>query len=282
MSSQHNKRRNSSLVYEFLVKYISKCLVEGNEKSANEALKIVKAFYVPGTEVYKEYRLINALVNTTVSSEHVAASVLSEAKQAAKSHNTKTLDLEKTSLIHVINKRLGDPDLYEQHIENYKTHATAQGLLNMWRAGDSTLLERQASYEDQILQRLTRPQEQKVVNENNSSPGSNRLLFRVMLRKLNDKYKDTLLPEQKSLLKAYAFSAANNDDTVVKKMVQIKENLLEKIDTELKKEPEGYVSKKLQEARGEIQKAVPEQTDDCVANFMLYAKLKSELESEDR
>lgn len=282
MSNQHNKKRNASLVYEFLVRYISNCLVEGNEKSANDALTIIKHFYRPGTELYKEYKLVNALVNTTVSSEHVASSVLSEARVASRKHDIKALESEKTSLIHAINRRLNDPDIFEQHIQDYRAHATTQSLLNMWRSDDYTDLDRRASYEDQILKRLTRTPEQVQVSESvEMSPGANRMLFRVMLKKLNEKYSQSLTSEQKSLLKAYAFSAANGDDTVVKKIAQIKESVLQRIDEELARDSTGYVSKKLLEARGEIEKAVPEQTDECVANFMLYAKLKSELETED-
>ncbi|NBT36323.1 MAG: hypothetical protein EBT03_12460, partial [Betaproteobacteria bacterium] len=71
--SGHNKRRNSALVYEFLVKHVAKCLVSDDKASSNRALKILKKYYRPGTEVYKEFRLIDSLARTHVSTQAVAA-----------------------------------------------------------------------------------------------------------------------------------------------------------------------------------------------------------------
>lgn len=281
-SSQHNKKRNASLVYEFLVRHISHCIVEKNEKEAQKTLRLIKQYYRPGTELYKEHRLINALVNTSVSSAHVASTVMNEAKAAALGHNVGTLNAEKTSLIHAINKRLGASDIYEHHVPDYKAYATAQTLLNMWRHDDPEKIATKASYEDQVFNRLIRTKENESLHEEKQelSPGSNRLLFRVMLRKLNEKYSHTLTQEQKQLLKAYAFSSANNDDTVVKKMVQLKEQVIEKINSYLSAEPSGYVSNKLNEAKQRIQLTEPQQTDECMASFMMYAKLLSELGTE--
>ena len=73
MSRTHNKRRNAGLLYEFLVRTISQALVEGNQKKSSTALKILRRHFKPGTELHKEFRLINALVRSTVSSESVAS-----------------------------------------------------------------------------------------------------------------------------------------------------------------------------------------------------------------
>ena len=92
MNATHNKKRNSCLMYEFLVRHISKSLVDDDKKSSDTALKILKKYYSSDTELYKEFRLLNALVTTSVSSEMVASSILTEAKSAARSHDLKKLD----------------------------------------------------------------------------------------------------------------------------------------------------------------------------------------------
>src|SRR6056297_1342856 len=93
----HNKKRNTGLLYEFLVRRISEALLEGDQKKSNIALKVIKKhFSKENSQLYKEFRLINSLMKTTVGSEHTAASIIKEAKRAAKSHNNKSLDREKS------------------------------------------------------------------------------------------------------------------------------------------------------------------------------------------
>lgn len=284
MSTAHNKKRNSLLLYEFLVKKMAASLVNSNERESAAALKIMKRAFKPGTELHREFRLLKALVTTTVSSEAVAASIITEAKAAAKNHDTKKLEEEKTSLIHSINKTFKDELFFEQPIKEYKELATMQQLVNFWRAPQDADLSRLAQFEDFLMKRLTTKKEQ--ISESTSlaeeSVGTNRLLFKVMLKKINEKYSGVLTPAQKSLLKAYAFSSASGDDTVVKKMVEVKENLSMKIDEFLmKNKSDEYVSKKLVEARNEINSTQPALNDETLTKFMLFAKLESELTSED-
>jgi len=283
MSTTHNKKRNSCLIYEFLVRHISTALVNDDKKSSNAALKILKQYYRPGTELYKEFRLLNALATTSVSSEAVAVSILSEAKSAARSHDVHQLDAEKTALIHSINRSISDVDFYDQPISEYKTLATTQSLINFWRTPNHDFLDKQAQYEDTILRHLVTQKEIRDAQKlNEESIGTNRLLFKVLLRKINDKYSGTLTTEQKSLLKAYAFSEANGDDTIVKKMTEIKSDLLSSLDQQLIKENgNSYMSKKLREVKDEVLTTSVSPTDDNITKFMLFTKLKTELISEE-
>jgi len=279
--SIHNKKRNTGLLYEFLVHTISKSLVDNDKKKSSKALKIIKAHFKPGTELYKEFRLINSIIKTTVSSEAVAASILGEAKSAARTHNIQELDREKSLLIRSINHQLNDEDFYDQHVSEYRTFATLQNLLNDWRL-KSPDLSRLAGYEDQIVRWLTMPKDvesnEQLVSE--SLPGSGRLLMKIMMKKLGEKYDDSLTLEQKSLIKAYAFSAANEDNkTVLLKLREIRENLLSSIDSYVSSNlnQEKYLTNKLNEVKSQIISEVSTVNDDVVAEYMLYIKLIDEL-----
>jgi hypothetical protein len=230
MSSSHNKKRNTGLLYEFLIKTISNSLVENDRQKSSKALKIIKNSFKPGTELYREFRLINSLLRTTVSSEFVANSIMTEAKLAARSHNLSELDHQKSILIRNINHQLQDENFYDQHINEYKKIATIQCLVNNWRNSNSDL-QRTAEYEDQLLKWLTTKKEEIVESKiNENSEGTNRLLMKVMMKKLSEKYDGSLTSDQKSLIKAYAFSAANDDKaTILKKMNEIREKLLQSI-----------------------------------------------------
>lgn len=258
--------------------------MDGNKKLSSQALRILRRHFRPGTELYKEFRLINALRKTTVSSEAVAASILYEAKQAAKAHDLKELDRQKSLLIRDINHIIKDEDFYDQQVGEYRFLATVQTLFNDWRQRDADL-SRIAAYEDQLLKRLTEEktaEPEQVLSE--ETPGEARLLMKVMMKKLNEKYSGVLNNEQKSLLRAYAFSTANDDPGSIKlKLKEIRDGLLSLIESfGIAKPDNKYINKKLAEAKDQLLTERLEVVDDeTVTRFMLYTKLATELESED-
>lgn len=277
----HNKRRNTGLLYEFLVRAISQALVDGDTKKSNAALKVIRRHFKSGTELYKEFRLINALVRTTVSSEAIAASIVQEAKLAARSHDTVTLDREKSLLISVINRSLSDDRFFDRQVNEYKVFATVQTLLNDWRVPTDDL-GRTAQYEDQLARHLVTPKPVEVDEGlSDDGAGSNRLLMKVLMQKLNEKYAGALSSDQKQLLRAYAFSTINDDSGSVKvKLQEIKQRLLQEIDAFGAGDPR--LGDKLTEARQQINAEELGTIDDgTVTRFMLYTKLHDELTTRD-
>jgi len=279
MSSSHNKKRNSGLLYEFLVRTISSSLVENDKQKSSKALKIIKQSFKPGSEIYKEFRLINALMKTTVGSESVAASIINEAKTACRAHNLQELEKEKSILIRNINHQLQDENFYDQHVNEYKMFATIQNLINGWRSKEPNL-QKLAEYEDQLLNwLLTKKEEVNEQKVNENSVGTNRLLMKVMMKKLSEKYDGALSSDQKALIKAYAFSAANDDkSTIFKKMQEIKEKLLESINDYVTSEKSSaYLKSKLVEVKSKLSESINVVDDSTVSEYMLYAKLVDEL-----
>lgn len=286
-SKNHNKKRNAGLLYEFLVRAISAAIIENDNKRSAAALKLLKKYFKPGTELYKEFRLANALVKTTVGSEHTAASIIVEAKHAAREHNRQALEREKSLLIRDINCTLNDENFFDRQINEYKDYATVQQLLNSWRSNyDSVDIAQLAKFEEQLLLRLTTPQSKvEPISENkDDGPGMNRLVMKLMTKKLNDKYAG-LLPEQKALLKSYAFSSAREDATLLKqRLTEIRDMTVKAVDAYVKNAPEGdkYVCEKMQDVKRRlVEEKLDVINDDTVTRFMLYIKLRSELESGD-
>lgn len=283
MSNKHQKKRNSLLVYEFLVRTISKSLIEDDKKKSAAALKILRRHFKPGTELYKEFRLMNALVKTTVSSEHVASSILKEAKSASININEKTLDKEKSILIRNINHVLNDENFYDQHVNEYRTYATVQMLLNEWRSSSKDIYKT-GQYEDHLMKYLLSEKKESgdsIITED--SAGTARLLMKVMTKKLNEKYNGVLNEQQKSLIKAYAYSTASEDATSIRmKLQEIKKSLVDLIETSLGDLNNEFVKGKLVETKGVLLEESLEDVDDStVTRFMLYARLKDELESKE-
>ncbi len=114
--ARHNKKRNAGLLYEFLVRKISRSFVDEDNQSAEIAKKLIQKYFQSGTELHKEYRLVNALVNVPVGNEQIAAAVLEEARRASVKFDSKSLKIEKDNLSVIYNSESAEIDvsIYEE------------------------------------------------------------------------------------------------------------------------------------------------------------------------
>jgi hypothetical protein len=156
-------------------------------------------------------------------------------------------------------------------------------LLNEWRSSNKDLYK-VAQYEDQLMKLLVTEKAQKedtTIAEDTS--GTARLLMKVMTKKLNEKYNGVLNEQQKSLIKAYAYSTASEDQTSIKlKLQEIKSELVSLIDGYESEVQNDYLKNKLEETKSTLLGESLELVDDeTVTRFMLYSKLRDELETKE-
>jgi|LWDU01.1.fsa_nt_gi hypothetical protein len=272
----HNKKRNVGVIYEVLVRYIAECIVEKRIDERRIASRILKKYYAKGTEVFKEHRLFKSLVETTVSTETVAASILSEAKKASKSFNEKKLDKEKSSLIREINYQLGSDSIYNIRINDYTLYATIQTCLNEWKKPVSDNLVLLAEYENHIMNRLiaskdaTNPYFDKMKDVDN-------FVVKLMAEKFNERYSGALDESQRTLLRSYVFS--NDHKDIALKMNELKElslSQLNEYDTSSE-----YVMFKVNAVRQKIAEQDFDSVDDgTVKKSLTLIQLMKQLESE--
>lgn len=285
MSRSHNKKRNTALLYEFLVRSISTALVEGDKRASSIGIKILKKYFKPGTQLHKEFRLFNALAKTTVTSDNVSTNIITEAKAAQAHLDLEALDLEKSRLIRSINHMIKDENFYDQPINEYRMYATIQTLFNEWRKPSGTSdIAGVAKYEQQLRDWLLTEKKGNEQLINDDSPGTSRLLMKVMMKKLNEKYNTALNSEQREIIRSYAFSAAKDDQTTIKrKLNEIKGNLLASMETYAGKNGENrFLNSKIEDARKRIVEESLEIVDDStVSRFMLYSALNEELNGEE-
>ena len=128
----HNKKRNVGIIYEQLIGVVARGLVESKQTTSAQARKMIKKYFRPGTELYKEHKLFKALVEPYIKDGSLATKILGEARKAARNHSQERLTREKSRLIKEINYTFGK-DFYAQKVDNYTDFATVQTLLNDWR-----------------------------------------------------------------------------------------------------------------------------------------------------
>ena len=277
MKFNHNKKRNIGLVYELLLRSISSSLVEGDQKKANLSIEIMKKRFAPGTEIYSEFRIFNAIMNTTVTNTSVAAGILTEAKNAIKNIDYEKLYVEKSKLISEINKQIKDNNFFKRKVPNYKQFATVGTCINHWRKGDMSNLSQQVINEQRLiefmlLEKNDIPEIQEMTDDN-----ANNLVVKIMTEKINNNYKDLNL-EQKRILREYAVYGSSDIDQFESFLNEIKSKSLKSLDSLKQKTDNKVLLSKIDAVRNKIKNLAENNINDVeIAKYLKISELKSQL-----
>lgn len=269
---RHNKKRNAAIIYEQLVRFISKSLVEGRNDLAKEAMSIVQEHFRPGTHLHREFRLFNALIRTTVPSESLAIRILDEAKKAAQQHDHTSLDKEKGLLIRSINKKLGTPMFFEQRIPDYRSLATVQTLLNDWRSVSPDNLQRIAEYETKVINMLT---EEKTAPTLDVNGKVSNLSLNIMKKKISEKLSQELTTEQFKLIK---YSLYGDKKKLVPLLEQTKKVAIENLREFERTNDNKFLAEKINIVKQQVESLVTESIDEeNISKFLVINKMVEEL-----
>lgn len=275
----HNKKRNVGIIYELLVRAISAYLVEGDKARAQKALNILTSHYNKNTELFKEFRLFNALSKTTIKESAIVATILAESRAAVRRFNQFQIDKEKSNLIKEINHTLVDDMFYRRNIPNYRVYATIQTLLNEWSLGDKSNLAEAIVIESKLVEWLSSDKvEESYDDEVNHDVDA--LVVKLMNEKFNQKYDDKLTQNQKQLINEYVFSLENDNGTSIKcKALEIKRNAILQINEIEKNEQNQVLQEKIQIVKNKIDKLdLTESIDDeKLSRLMTLTQLIQEI-----
>jgi|18_taG_2_1085343.scaffolds.fasta_scaffold01888_2 hypothetical protein len=279
--TKHNKKRNVGIIYELLLKHLGNCLIDGNLTELKKVTKILEKRFANGTELYKEFRLFNALAQTTASDTHIVASILSEAKYAARECDIKKLNKEKSDLIRDINYKINDSAFYYRSISNYRDLATIQIMLNEWRKKRGSNVQKLIEFEQKIGTLLL--QDKKTINLENemkrlNASDSSSLILKIMTEKINKKYGSDLSESQKEIIRNYAIYS-EGDKKAFKQYLTIKkkeaQNLLENFEVI---ENNKILIQKVSTVRERIEELkIDNIDDDSIIKFLTVTKLITEL-----
>ena len=277
MTKSHNKKRNVGIIYELLLRNISNSLMEDNKKLAEVALEIIEKRFDKSTEIYKEFRLFNALAKSSVTNSSTAAAILTEAKIAARRCNNEKLNKEKSLLIKDINHKLKDDNFYYRRIPEYKVYATIQTLLNDWRQQDKAPLTRIIQYESKVAERLLEKKtEQDLKSHENKDVNS--LVVNIMTEKINKKYSGALDNEQRNVLQEYVFSlSGDKESNIKKKLYEIKDACLDDLNLFKSKTASAFLLEKIESVKSKIlNESFDNINDESISRFLVMMQLKKE------
>tara|TARA_R110000851_G_scaffold37420_7_gene96673 strand:+ start:10130 stop:10972 length:843 start_codon:yes stop_codon:yes gene_type:complete len=270
----HNKKRNVGIIYEQLILTMSKGIVENNPIILEQAKNIIKSYFKPGTELYKEHKLFQALIKPEINDASLATAILGEAKKASRAHDFSRLEREKSKMIRDINLSFGK-SFYKTKIKEYKDFATVQTLINDWRF-ESKDFERLVEYENKAHSILIRKKTSINLNEQ-KVPEINNLVVKIMTEKFNNRYQKRLTDVQKSLIKQYVFIDVSPDFKTT--LESIKESCTASLKEYHDTCDSSLVKAKIAPVLKELNEIDTEKIDDeKFSRFMTICQLQSELQ----
>ena len=279
---KHNKKRNVGVIYELLLKYISKSLLENNRPEAKKATRIIeKSFGNKSSELYKEFRLFNALATTKIANTHTVASILQEAKSASRNNfNVKKLEKEKTALLQNINNRL-NKNFYYSNLPNYRELGAIHLAINEWRKAspdiknlvilESKIAEMMLSDKKDIMQ------ESKKIDASHSD----KLVLKILTEKFNKHYGENLSADQKTIIEQYVFLTGKNEKKLQEFFKLKRADALKSLDLFENKTDNKYLLAKLDEVKNKISHLSTQTIDDAnVIKFLTLTKMINEITKE--
>jgi len=281
MKIKHSKYKNSGILFELLVRQITSDTLEGKDSPIKE---ILKKYFVK-TELGKEYKLYETLLNKTSITEARADLIITTLIESSKHLNRRIIKQQKYNLISELQKHYNLNEFFNHKLPHYKVHAAFFTLLEIYNSPKATNPEYIIDNKMTILEHLTAAKikeeevRDNILNEFKKEDKDIRsLTYRILLEKFNGKY-DELNDSQKEILKELLYSIDNKPrlkEFYLSKTTQLKEEL-----QTLNKNVTDKVTKiKVNEIISLITPLSknPKITDNHLVNLLQYCDLVKELE----
>ena len=210
MIVKHSKYKNTGILFELLVRQITSDTLSGVD---SKAATILKKHFVK-TELGKEYKLYETLLNNIRLSEGKADIIVSTLLESAKYLNKSALRRQKYNLIKEIKANYNVDEFFKTKLPNYKTQAAFYTLLEMYDGVNQPEPNQVISNKLILLEHLTSAPvttvaKDTLMEEFKSYDKDIRMLtYRALLEKFNSKYAN-LNEGQKSVLKEFINSVDN-------------------------------------------------------------------------
>jgi uncharacterized small protein (DUF1192 family) len=199
--TKHNKRRNTSFLYESLIKELTRCIVNKDDVTRNKIINICKTYFASNLPLQKELQLYSVLNESDNLDPRFATRLVQEVARLHSELDQKEIFDEQTKLINTINKQLTQ-NVFSNFLPDYKNMATIYQLFSQ-----NTPIKERILLEQTVVETLVARSEEKVTSKNMQSVDN--IVYNTFAKKFNEKYGNNLLKEQKELLSHYVMSGAD-------------------------------------------------------------------------
>ena len=195
MRAKHNKKRNTAFLYEVLTRELTKSLINNDSERSFSVKGMIKEFFNSQRPLGKELACYTPLLQKVNTTQFVAEKIILECKKRHTLIDPREIFKEQSQLIKQINKELGK-EAFNTFVPNYRSYATVAQIFSQ-----KTSVAQQVLLEEKIAQTI-------IACDNSSSENleaADSLVVKSFVQRFNNEY-ESLLPEQKDLLKKYITS----------------------------------------------------------------------------
>jgi len=277
---KNSKYKNTGILFELLVRQIASDILSNKDPHAATLVKK----YFSNTEIAKEHKLYQSLINVQSLAESKADSLVETILKLSEKLNKTALRKEKYNLIKDIKEHYNLEDFFKAKIQNYKINAAIFNLMEAHTSSDFTDPKIVIDNRVTLLEFLTKKEIDKTAVKDQvleeyakQDKGTRMMIYRMIVEKFNTKYSN-LLPEQKSLLKEFINNISNT--VTLKEYIN---NQIQNVKLELDILSTKVADKKIQIKLNEVNSIlnmIPKSenvSDDDVLNLMNYYELLHEL-----
>jgi hypothetical protein len=211
MKVKHSKFKNTGILFELLVRQVASDTVSGKDSAS---INIIKKYFSK-SELAKEHKLYQALVNSKALTEGKAESLINATLDISSRLNRSALRKEKYNIIKDIRESYDLEEFFKSKITNYSQYAAAFNLIEAHNSLEfvepSQVIENKVT----LLEHITRKEvnkdkvEDRVMEEYISmDKGTRMLVYRTLLERFNSKY-NNMSVSQKNVLKEYINNISN-------------------------------------------------------------------------
>src|SRR6056300_926993 len=242
---KHSKFKNTGILFELLVRQITLEVLNGD--TTEKAKKIVQEFFKQGTELNKELRLYDLLVQERYSTESRAEKFIDTVNEAHTKIDVSKLRKEKFNLVKKINESFEVENFLSSPISNYKVLASIYKIFES-KYQENYDIKDVFNSKITLIENITskpatqkREEKKQIAEEYRKQDQDIRLLtYKILVETFNKKYSN-LNTEQKSLLREYINNVNNTSKfkdyilneipNIVKELKAISEKIQDKVTT---------------------------------------------------
>ena len=211
MKIKHSKFKNTGILFELLVRQIASDTVSGKDSAA---IGLVRKYFSK-SELTKEHKLYQALINSKALTEGKAESLINATLEISARLNRTALRKEKYNLIKDIRESYSIEEFFKSKINNYTQYAAAYSLIEAHSSLEfvepAQVIENKVTLLEHIIRKEVNKADvtDRVLEEYAKMDKGTRILaYKMLLEKFNEKYGD-MSNAQKTVLKEYINNISN-------------------------------------------------------------------------
>jgi len=262
---KHNKKRNTAFVYECLIKEATVAVIKNDVPMQKRVVNVIKKHFSPSSPLGRHLECYKSLYERERLPQHMCERILKESKLASRLIDPDGLFKDQTELINDINTNL-NPAIFNNFVPNYKTLATIDQIFS-----SKTNPKKRVMLENQLVGSMLydAPESDELTEIDD-------IAVSTFVHKFNQKYSDTLLQEQKTLLNYYIASFTDNALQLKiflnEEISRLKTEMVNSTETEMLKEDPDMKARTLQ-----VIEKLSNFKDSDINDVVLLTVLKAQL-----